>query len=239
MSSDRSDRTTAALAALMLGVAGCVAGTDDGGTTPVATASGSVTGKFASAEFASPVTMSVPAGWIAYETKEAVVLSAPAESGPIGERLVLFRTTGGAIEVEVLAGFETSGREEGRPIPQPWPDDFGAWLAEIEMFEVLDESEATVGGSTATIFHARSDFEPPSGNEELMSLGIILVGAPGQATNVTVRAEEMFWRFILFEDRDLAIAYGALAEEFSEERVRSVVDSLTFDQRPSGSWNSD
>ena len=172
---------------------------------------------------------------MAYETREAVVLSSAPESGAVAERLVIFRTEGGPVEVEVLAGFETNGPEEGRPIPQPWPDDFAAWLEELDTFELLDEEQRTVAGSDATIFDVRSDYEPPSGREDMTSLRIILIGASHEGTDVTVHDAEMRWQFVLFDDRDIAMAYAALANESSGNRFRLFVDSLAFREHPSPS----
>ena len=217
------------LALLVVIVPGC-----SGVGAPQPTASGTST-EFTSEEFASPLAISIPEGGIAYETREAVVLSSALEAGAIAERLVIFRTEGGPVDVEVLAGFETSGPEEGRPIPQPWPDDFAAWLEELDAFELLDEQQETVAGSYATTFDVRSDYQPPSGREDMTSLRIILIGASQEGTDVTVHDEEMRWQFVLFDDLDIAMAYGALADEFSGDRFRLFVDSLAFREQPSPS----
>ena len=208
-----------ALVAVAFGLVACAA-------QGLPTVTSAVRSEFNSEEFAAPLTIAVPEGWIAYESREAGVGCAPASGGSIAERMVVFRTKGGTIEVEVLAGFETSGLEAGHPIAQPWPEDFGAWLAEREMFEVLEHKDDTIAGSGATIFEVRSNYEPPAAREDMTTLRIILVGTPQDGTDIVVHTGEMHWRFVLFDDRPLAMAYGALVNDFSEDRFQRFVDSL-------------
>ncbi|MGH2384243.1 MAG: hypothetical protein ACRDGV_06075 [Candidatus Limnocylindria bacterium] len=185
---------------------------------------------FTSEEFAVPVSVSLPDGWVAYESREAVVASTPVEESGIAERIVIFRTAGGAPEVDVFTG----EFEDGTPTAEPWPAEFAAWLSQHPNFEAVSQERATVGGSAATMFEARSMYEPPP---DLAGgvLRIILIGAPHEGTDVSMLPGEMAWRFILFDDRDLAIAYGASADRFSEDRVETFIDGLILDEEPSGS----
>ena len=98
------------------------------------------------------------------------------------------------------------------------------------MFELLGVEQQAVAGSNATVFDVRSDYEPPSGREDMTSLRIILIGASHEGTDVTVHDEEMHWRFVLSDDRDIAKAYGAFADQFSADRFQLFVDSLVFEQ---------
>lgn len=186
---------------------------------------------FESEDFSWPVTVSVPEDWVAYETREAVVIAGPLEDGVSAERMVMFRTEGGSPPVEVFSGFEEGGAEEGRPIGEPWPTDLESWLASIEMFEVVATESATVADAPVTILEARSDYEPPSARPA-ESLRFILVGS-AEGTDVIAQTGEMLWRFVLFEDRPLALAYGASANDFSEEHYMLIVDSLRFDESDS------
>lgn len=181
---------------------------------------------FRSSEFAVPISINPPEGWVTYEAREGVVTGAPPGDGVrIGERVVIFRTTG----AEIL-----SGLAEGHV---PWPDDLAAWLAdnpeptEEEGLGSIDVtvtgvSERTVGGAAASVIEATSSFNAPSGVEA--SADLIAIGAEADGLDVQVRPGEMSWRFVTIPDRELGIAYGATPDEFSEDRFEAVLSSLSF-----------
>lgn len=213
-------RLIAGIAAAVLALVGCAA--DQTGPSAKGDAR-----SLTSANFSFPLKVDVPEGWFTLDTSEAVVVASPLESGLSDERLVIFRTLGGTIPVEVFSEFSSQGVEEGRPVSEPWPDDFGAWLDRVDMFEVTGESEATVAGHGATIFQADSSFEPPPSLEDIGDLRIILVDDAAEGTDVRMLAGEMSWNFVLFDDLDVVIAYGGRTDRFSPERFDTFLDSLT------------
>ncbi|MGH2394916.1 MAG: hypothetical protein ACRDGH_15740, partial [Candidatus Limnocylindria bacterium] len=85
-----------------------------GGPEPSSSASGST---FESSQFAIPIRVGVPDGWVTYEAREGVVSGPPVETR-VGERIVIFRTR----TAEIF-----SGTADGLV---PWPDDLAAWLAD-------------------------------------------------------------------------------------------------------------
>ena len=213
-----------AVGALIIGIVAC----SQQAGAPTQTESSPSSPTFESEEFNWPVTVSVPEEWVAYETREAVVIAGPSDEGVSAERMVMFRTEGGSPAVEVFSGFEESGAEEGRPIGEPWPTDVESWLSGLEMFEVVATESATVADAPVTILEARSEYQPPSARPA-ESLRFILVGS-AEGTDVIAQTGEMLWRFVLFEDRPLALAYGASVDDFSEEHYMLIVDSLMINE---------
>ena len=189
--------------AILALTAGCVV---DGSSSISTLPSTSPDGAFESTSFAMPLTVAIPESMLVYETSEAVVLTGPAEDGAPAERFVIFRTQGSSPAVEVFGGFETSGPEAGSAIRAPWPADLETWLSGLDMFELRSTDSATVAGEASSLIAARSSYDPPA-TSPYVSLRIILVGPAGDGTDVTMQAGEMDWRFVVFEDRPLAIAY--------------------------------
>jgi hypothetical protein len=97
------------------------------------------------------------------------------------------------------------------------------------MFELVDERDATVAGHSATLLMATSSYEPPPGLEGTSDLRIILVDEAMEGTDVRLLAGEMSWRFVVFDDVDVAIAYGGRADQFSQERFDTFLDSLALE----------
>jgi hypothetical protein len=204
-------------------------GESDAGRTN-ATPSPDEAASFGSEEFAFPLGVSVPDGLVVYESREAVVISSVPEGDVIQERLVIFRTSGGAPDVEVFAGVF----EDGTPTAEPWPGDFEAWLSQHPNFELMGRQSRTVAGAAATMVEARSTYQPPA-HLAGASLRIILIGPPHDGTDFSMLPGEMVWRFVVFDDRELAIAYGAVADRFSDDRFDAITESLTLHGTPSGS----
>lgn len=183
------------------------------------------TESFATEEFAVPLRIDAPAGYLAYEGPSGVVVQAPtADLGVIPERFVVFHTPDAMI-LDTLEGF------------QPWPSDLASWLdqhlvggpdpgPESARVDVAGTEEDTVAGSPVTVISATSSFEAPPDGE--LTLNLIAVGDQPEGTDVLMLTDEMEWRFFVFDDRPLAIAYGATHDSFSQDRLDGLLESLTF-----------
>jgi hypothetical protein len=192
-------------------------GDPDASSTPVP-------GSTRTEDFAHPIAVVPPEGWTLLENQTSVVISR-LEGNAVAEQIGV---------VDTSATLIWAGLDDGHVA---WPDDLAAWLEDFPVRSdeegpgsvdiVLDgTSQATVAGEPATVIDATTAFTAEAGLEASINLIVSDVEPFGPDVLVLDGAGRI--RFMVLEDRNLAIVYHARADEFSEARLDAVIDSLRF-----------
>jgi hypothetical protein len=186
-----------------------------------------VPGSTRTEDFSHPLAVVPPEGWTLLENQTSVVISR-LEGTAVAEQIGVLDTTATLI---------WSGTDAGHVA---WPDDLAAWLDDFPVrteeegpgsVEITPEgtSRTTVSGHEATVVDTTTSFTATAGLEE--SINLIVSEVETFGPDVLVLDGQGRMRFVLLDDRGVAIVYHAPADEFSEGRFEAVLDSLRFTDR--------